>query len=181
MSVKNPSDLILKSPKVSAYISDPISGKKHAAVTAADATELKVLKSKTTGTVDVLLSFGVKPSDSDDKLYGATVYSLPYTVLKAIVSAGNGFVIGKSCNSDGTKPKNPYHTNAIELDFKIPTDVPAYRTEASIIYKDDDTAGNHLAIFSSSVSSNKWGNSGSCWYDGLTGSAAFSAKIGLVL
>ena len=34
MSVKNPSDLIMKSPKVSAYISDPISGEKHAAVSA---------------------------------------------------------------------------------------------------------------------------------------------------
>lgn len=141
-----------------------------------------MLKPTTAGTVAVLLSFGVKPGDTDDKLYGAAVYSRPYAMLKATITATMGWVDGKTCNiacktSSNAAPITPYLTNAIELDWKVPVEVPADRTEATIVCDDDDSAANHLTIFASSVSSNKWGASGSCWYSGYTTSSKSHAML----
>lgn len=60
--------------------------------------------------------------------------------------------------------------NAIEIDYTIPYAIPDDRTEATIVCKDDDTAKNHMTVYGSSVSSNKWGKSGSCWYFGYQAS-----------
>lgn len=185
VGVTMPTDLIGKTTPVTAYIMD---GNMYQMTSLSSAVSiLSVTKpsgqanSQATG----LVSFGVDPNDATQITQGAGVYSAPFCLpsnhLGGDTESNCG--ISTALNADITSgpTKILELTNAIEINWALPYEIPNDRTWADIVCKTEQKSGasgalqewqyDPLIIHQASMIAKGWGV-GNCFYMGaVTGSA----------
>ena len=169
LTIKNPTNYIRAGVVIDAQIEDPYSQVVYAKAPSVTDFIVKKPTSGSASDISAFVSFGVDPTSAIEQLKGVGIYSQPYEITTTEVDGldGNSVAVGDSnCITTSSTGNCQRITNALELMWTLPYNIPDDSTQAVITCKDNlaDSTHDYLKIYQSSVVTTGF-EPGNCWYN----------------